>query len=458
MFTLFSEIHFWTLRDNVQAQDSDLGAFRYHDKKTAINSILGISKRQYTESRGITWVNSNKRPAKLRDTLRELEDLLDNQRVIYQEWCNSLQVQLMFHTGILVTITVSPHTADITHIQIDKYLLNKLLVEHLTHVIITNQHALCSYNENQITLIHFNKPTLKSIPSKWHHLEPRLAHLSLAGPSGRRIERKLSANVSGDMVLSWWRCTRDEVYPWTPVVKDVDRANIHVYSLTSVKLELLCYYKTDSDPLCVEFSHVRPNVVHSVEQKISRRGEVSVESCTYEILNGKCHRIAVTCIPLETNVCCHSFSPDNRHLLLGCIDGSLVLHDIAKGITHLVKSAFIPSILCWNSFGCAITVANEKCQIQFFDSSLSCIKVQFSSEDITPCNILDLGSYFKTQPTLLDIRWHQKPSHHTTPSDFAQTDALLMLFCEKGPLCVLKIVFNLFYQGSTLCSQDTRMR
>ncbi|XP_008470303.1 WD repeat-containing and planar cell polarity effector protein fritz [Diaphorina citri] len=97
-------------------------------------------------------------------------------------------------------------------------------------------------------------------------------------------------------VLSWWRCTRDEVYPWTPVVKDVDRANIHVYSLSSVKMELLCYYKTECDPLCVEFSHVRPNIIHSVEQKISRRGEVSVESCTYEILNAKCHRIAVTCI------------------------------------------------------------------------------------------------------------------------------------------------------------------
>jgi len=32
-------------------------------------------------------------------------------------------------------------------------------------------------------------------------------------------------------VLVWWRCTRDEVYPWSPLVKDQDRANVHVYGI-----------------------------------------------------------------------------------------------------------------------------------------------------------------------------------------------------------------------------------
>jgi hypothetical protein len=49
----------------------------------------------------------------------------------------------------------------------------------------------------------------------------------------------------------------------------------------------------------------------------------------------------VTSIPLQTQVCCHGFSPDEQKLLLGCIDGSLVLFDEGRGITHLVKAAFV---------------------------------------------------------------------------------------------------------------------
>lgn len=33
-------------------------------------------------------------------------------------------------------------------------------------------------------------------------------------------------------VLVWWKCAQDEVYPWSPVVRDCDRANLLVYSLT----------------------------------------------------------------------------------------------------------------------------------------------------------------------------------------------------------------------------------
>lgn len=34
-----------------------------------------------------------------------------------------------------------------------------------------------------------------------------------------------------EQLLIWWRCSRDEVYPWSPQVKDQDRANVHVYSI-----------------------------------------------------------------------------------------------------------------------------------------------------------------------------------------------------------------------------------
>lgn len=59
---------------------------------------------------------------------------------------------------------------------------------------------MCSYNDNQITLIYFTKPVIKYMPEKLSRLEPKLQVLELAGPSGRRLERKLSCNVPGDMV------------------------------------------------------------------------------------------------------------------------------------------------------------------------------------------------------------------------------------------------------------------
>lgn len=66
-----------------------------------------------------------------------------------------------------------------------------------------------------------------------------------------------------------------------------------------------------------------------------------MESCTYEISKSRLQRTSVTSIPLQTQVCCHGFSPDEEKLLLGCIDGSLVLFDEGRGITHLVKAAFV---------------------------------------------------------------------------------------------------------------------
>lgn len=72
------------------------------------------------------------------------------------------------------------------------------------------------------------------------------------------------------------------------------------------------------------------------------------------------------------------------------------MFDEPKGITRLGKAAFIPSMISWHNDGALITIANERCQFQFFDFALSCLRTQLLSEDVTPSNILDLASYFKS--------------------------------------------------------------
>lgn len=441
MLTLLGEVHFWTLKDSNCIRDTDFGAFRYHDKKSCTENILFAGKKGFTEKRNVVWSPGNKRPVRLKDSLKEFEEYLDTLRVVWREWRDCTTLQLMFNTGLIANITLSSISGDVREITFDKYMVGKLQSEYVADVVVSNTHALCSYNDNQITVVNFMKPSLKrGVARKWGQLDAKHHIVELAGPSGRRLERKLSINTAGDMVLIWWRCTRDEVYPWSPVVKDQDRANVHVYSLRGTKAELLCYYRTEFDPVCVVFSQVQPNVINSVEQKISRKGEVTVERCTYEITKNRLQRSSVTSIPLQTHVCCVAFSPDDSKLLLGCIDGSLVLFDDGQGSTHLVKAAFIPTLVCWHPDGALIIVANERCQLQCFDCALACVKIQLVGEDLMPSVLLDLSVYFRHQPTLLHIGWNKKSDALLCPSATAIQDGFLLLLFERGPLAVLKLI------------------
>ena len=55
----------------------------------------------------------------------------------------------------------------------------------------------------------------------------------------------------------------------------------------------------------------------------------------------------------------------------------------------------IPTLASWHSDGTIFIIGNDKGQFQHFDISLSCIKSQTLSEEVTPANILDLSSYFR---------------------------------------------------------------
>lgn len=106
-------------------------------------------------------------------------------------------------------------------------------------------------------------------------------------------------------------------------------------------MDLICLYRTEFDPICVTYSLLNTNILHSVEQKISGKGVVTIEICSYEVQKTQLSRTIVTSIPLQKQVCCHFFHSANRKLVLGCIDGSIVLFDQGKGTTLMVKMAFV---------------------------------------------------------------------------------------------------------------------
>ncbi|XP_063594193.1 WD repeat-containing and planar cell polarity effector protein fritz homolog isoform X1 [Penaeus indicus] len=446
MVTLLGDVHFWTLRDDIIVKDADIGAFRYQDKNTVCKErIYYEDKRHYLEARGVMVTPKNNRPSKLREALRELEELLSKERVIWEGWQTHVY-QLIFASGIISTLTVSLNTGDLTRITFDKFLVGKLLSEHLADVVITRQHMIFSYNECRLTVVHLTRP-----PPEGHILErltatdPKIYTCEVAGPSGRRFERKLSANLSGDMLVVWWQTSEDEVYPWSPLAKDRDRANILVYSLHSTSLDLVCYCRTEMAPLSVSFSRVQPNVLLTVEQGFGKKGGVTVLSCVYEVERGALHRITVTTIPLEAPLMAHSHNPTEDRLLLACNNGVLALHCDSRGMTHVTKAGLIPCNIAWLDSGNIVVVSNERGQIQCFDLALSLIRMQLVMEDSNPQRILDFSEHFCHQQSLLRLAWaptkiEEETSQHNIPH-------LLLLHYIRGPLACLRVDVSAMYKG-----------
>lgn len=455
MLSLNSEAKFWTSTPNaVSIKPTDLGAFRYHLKRESAPSESSQSpdylagKRDYAEKRGQLWQLGNKRPQKLRDSLDRLDDTLKNHRIVHCKWQDHTVVQLLLSNGLLIHVCINQSTGDIQRLAFDKFLVGKIPAETITDAVFTRMHILLAYTLNQVTFVHLQKPSMRrSAPEKISRMDPKIFNVIINGPPNRSLARQLTCNGSGDLMTVWTKSSQNEVYPWRPTVRDQDRANVNIYRICRAKLEPICFYWTENDPISIEFSAIHQNQLHSVEQNVTRKGEVTVDICIYEIRKAKLHRISVTAIPLQTQVCCHSFSPDNEKLLLGCIDGTVVVFDESRGITHLVRAAFIPTMISWHADSAIVVVANDRCQLQCFDISLACIKNQLLSEGTAPSSVLDLSNYFATQPSLTHVIWNKKPelALHTDP--FTQSDGFLLLLFQNGPAACLRFFGNAGLKG-----------
>lgn len=447
MFTLLGEVNLWTFDDNINIKSTDFGAFRYHDKR--IDHIHEEGKKSYCQKRGMIYVPTNKKGNKLKDSIKYLEEQLKDNSIVYCQWYNDCALQLMLNNALLIQIQANIDTGDICKITFDKYLIGKLL-DHISDVIITKNYILCTYNDNQITIIHFTR-SKRHVFDKINKLEPKLSTIDLFGPNGRRLDKKVQTNKCGDLILIWWKSTMNEVYPWSPAVKEHDRANIHLYRLIGVKLELICYIRSEFDPLCIMFDVCNDNIIHSVEQKVSRKGEVTIEWRTYEVSQqDKLQRIAVVSISLPTHTSCVKFSPTQELLLLCCIDGSIIIYDQIRATTTSVKAVFIPTLASWHSNGIIFVVGNDKGQLQHFDIALNCIKSQTLSEEATQTNILDLSSYFRIQPALLRMEWNKKNDLNCYINLYNHGNSLLLIIFQRGPLGVIKMLEGNSFTGDVL--------
>lgn len=142
----------------------------------------------------------------------------------------------------------------------------------------------------------------------------------------------------------------------------------------------------------------------------------------FELVGNHLKRISVTSVPLQNHIVCSALNNTEDRLLISCIDGSLALLDRNRGSTITVKAAFIPTFAVWHSEGVVVAVANDRGQVQYYDTALNCIKSQILGEDCTPAAIVDLSCYFSMQFCVASISWG--------PRD-------LVFSLEQGPIGVI---------------------
>lgn len=207
-----------------------------------------------------------------------------------------------------------------------------------------------------------------------------------------------------------------------------------------MQLESIAYCWSENDPLCVDFLRSSENQIITLEQKVSRKGDISAEICSYELTTGKMQRTAITSITMGTQICCFAFSPDQEKLFLGSIDRNICLHDLVLQTTKYVNQIeIVPTQCAWHCDSALLCVANERSVLQCFDLALAPIGNQLLSENVTPLSLLDLSHYFASQPTLLSIAFSCKPDLSSFNHTYAQTDCMLLLLYDQGPLACMRI-------------------
>ncbi|CAG9820267.1 unnamed protein product [Phaedon cochleariae] len=385
MVTNLSELHFWTTQEDVAIKDIDYGSFKYYSKKEGNETLARQSKKLYCEQRGLLWNLPNKRPQRLRDRLKELEEFLIHNRIVSYTWEES-KLCLLLSTGLLVNLTINHRTGDLTNISFDKQLSGRLQVNIICDGVVFGNHVICVCNDGHVL----------GYGGQW-----RDGWVLEGGP-----RRKL--NYHGEWLAVWGKAGAEHPQPWSPLAKDHQRANLHLYWIGVRDPELLAYKKTDGEPLQVVVSKFRHRTLIVIEQRVTQRGAVSVELSNFELVGSNLKRISVTSVPLQTQISCSALNEQEDRLLICCIDGSLALLDCNRGSTRTVKAAFIPTLMAWHKDGAVVAVANERGQLQYFDTALSCVKSQFLNEDGAPAAILNLSGYFTADFSVASINWGSK--------------------------------------------------
>ncbi|NXM05472.1 FRITZ protein, partial [Tyrannus savana] len=452
MSFFLTEMFLWSLKTNLRIRDEDIGIHQYSDKKETASQMKHSyleEKQKLADSRDYPWILKTKRADRLRDALKEVEDLMQNTPCVLSKWKNKHTCQLLFHSGVLVSLSLSG--PQLEKVVIDRTLVGKLISDTISDAVLTDNFIILSFEDhNQLCFIQFTKkmdsPDVNKRLEKLSCLDLKISYIDILGPEGRRMKRHLAINCVQDMVICWWSATSDGAWPWSPISCERDRANLLLLGCAHGKLEVLSFVRTEWDPLHASFSTHQPYQVHTVEHSVSDTKEPMADSCVYKCLRNKIQCAAITRIPLPSRAisCCRDVTEDK--LVVGCEDSSIVLYEAYNQVTLLAQAELLPAVMTYHPAGAVFVVGSSQGELQLFDTALSPVKIQLLAQDYSPEATLQCSKHFEVPSSLIQIQWAAPPVPCVSPDNIDIHDLLLVRF-DKGPLGVLHFKLGVITRG-----------
>ncbi|XP_073068575.1 WD repeat-containing and planar cell polarity effector protein fritz homolog isoform X3 [Manis javanica] len=446
-----TELHLWSLKNTLHVGDRDIGIYQYYDKKDPPVTEHGDleEKQKLAESRDYPWILKNRRPEKLRDSLKELEELMQNSQCVLSKWKNKYVCQLFFGSGVMVSLSLSG--PQLEKVVIDRSLVGKLISDTISDALVTDSFIILSFlTQNKLCFIQFTKkmgsPDLNKRLEKLSALDYKISYCEIPGPVNKTTERHLAINCVQDAVVCWWPLVSDDAWPWAPISSEKDRGNLLLLGYTQGRLEVLNSVRTEWDPLDVCFSTKQPHQVLTVEHSINIDKESMADSCIYQCVRNKIQCVSVTRIPLRSKAisCCRNVTEDK--LILGCEDSSVILYETHRRVTLLAQAGLRPSLISCHPSDAILLVGSNQGELQIFDMALSPIYIQLLAEDRSPREILQFNQFFDISSSLVQMQWLAPRVVSQKPESEDIYDLLFLRF-DRGPLGVLLFKLGIFTRG-----------
>ncbi|XP_054557593.1 WD repeat-containing and planar cell polarity effector protein fritz homolog isoform X3 [Talpa occidentalis] len=446
-----TQLHLWSLKNTLHIGDRDIGIYQYYDKKDPPTTEHGYleDKQKLAESRDYPWTLKNKRPEKLRDSLKELEELMQNSQCVLSKWKNKYVCQLLFGSGVLVSLSLSG--PQLERVVIDRSLVGKLISDTISDALLTDSFIILSFlAQSKLCFIQFTKkmgsPDINRRLEKLSALDYKISYYEIPGPVNRNTKRRLAINCAQDMIVCWWPLVSDDAWPWAPISSEKNRANLLLLGYAQGILEVLSSVRTEWDPLDVCFGTKQPYQVFTVEHSVSVDKEPMADSCIYECVRNKIQCISVTRIPLRSKAisCCRNVTEDK--LILGCEDSSIILYETHRRVTLLAQAELLPSLISCHPSGAILLVGSNQGELQIFDMALSPINIQLLAEDCSPRETLQFNKLFDVSSSLVQMQWIAPQGVAQKPESGEIYDHLFLRF-DRGPLGVLLFKLGIFTRG-----------
>ncbi|XP_057703330.1 WD repeat-containing and planar cell polarity effector protein fritz homolog isoform X2 [Corythoichthys intestinalis] len=423
-----AELHLWSTKSSLQVQAN-------HQEHHYFNE-----KVHFTEARGYWWTPANRRPERLRDSLKELEELLQTNTCVHTRWRNTHCCQLLLSSGILVTLTLSG--PQLEQVCIDRALVGRLPGDTVTEAVLGDGLLVLSFlKQSQLAVVFLNKKNRDNTPESGRDAEkisPSTIKVTSVEVPGwaHRTHQGLALNWTQDMALCWWRSSdHDEgLWPWTS--KNAHGNNLVLLGCSALEsLKVLSSMQTEGDFLVCTFSNFQPNQLLTVEAPAGSQNsrEASwARACMYDYGKGRLQRVSAIRITLPSPPVCCVHHPGETMLLLSLADSSLVLYDHRRGVSLRASCPAPPTLLAWHPAGAFVAVAAAS-DLMFLDVSLAPVKVAPLGEEVSPAAVLQLGRHLLCPGSMQILQWATGPEGGTNEVD------TLMLTFHGGLFGVLKL-------------------